>query len=204
MWSNVYRMSVSQCSEVCSTAVRPESLGTRQHNTVNARLPPRQGCCYRATAGATWVASYIHTTGRRGVLLVLQFIEDCTWGVPQKIEGEQRHSWPAMTSVQAKFRQCQPPPTHLPTIRPGDTGVSVWVFNASSKARTGEPCAYVQCPNDWWTKQDINTKTQRDMHLMQADVVILCICFVPGLQCVCVQVWGFSALPLGCTVSLPV
>lgn len=42
-----------------------------------------------------------------------------------------------------------PPP---PTIRPGDTGLSVWVYNASSKARTGEPCAYVQCPSKWWTQ----------------------------------------------------
>lgn len=110
-------------------------------------------------------------------------------------------------SVQAKLKQrcvCQPSPG------PGNTGVSVWVYNASSTACTGKPCAYVQCLNKGWSKKDthINTQKFRGSHIIFRQTSLFSeavlspncsVCSCVRLRCFTTRLHCQSACLIGCT-----
>lgn len=93
----------------------------------------------------------------------------CKKGKSLNIECELTCSWPAKWTRWWVSWVSRPnrgstapakPPSSTPPLRPGDTGVSVWVYNAPSAACIGEPCAYVQCLDKAWRKQHTHKHTK--------------------------------------------
>lgn len=111
------------------------------------------------------------------------------WSCGWILSAKHTCSWPAtgrrykLVKMSIKAKRRLPKSLPYPSSAPAHTELSVRRYNASPTARTDEPCVYVGC----WRLQQVKHKNIQKQGVacsIRSDVVMLCCCFVPHLQCV--------------------
>lgn len=117
-----------------------------------------------------------------------------------EMEGSLRWVYRPNRGSTAPAKPLPPPP-----LRFRDTGVSVWVYNASSTA-CREPCAYVQCLEKAPNRQDTHINTQIEGYTSYSCIfsvavlsLICSVCSCVRLRCFATRLHCQSACLIGCT-----